>query len=197
MQEVLDVCFLAEMHVRCSLHSGLDGVLRGVSFTPSFLRIRVPITAGWQRGLCRERSPGEGREEGSAAPPRREQLPELTPEGQGLLAGSLGTPRINPAADAQGSHPEDGLSPGGGRGPEGAQAALPFIQKCPGECQADRVCSGLASCPPAPPSLGWDVTGSEGSSWGGEVGEGRATTPPCSGGKRRHTVLDSSDSRQS
>lgn len=109
--------------------------------------------------------------------PGGEQLPELTPEGQGLLAGSLGTPRINPAADAQGSHPEDGLSPGGGRGPEGAEAALPFIQKGPGECQADRVCSGLASCPPAPPSLGSDVTGSEDSSWGGEVGGKGNDTP--------------------
>lgn len=52
-----------------------QGVLRGASFTPSFLRIQVPITVWRQWGICRERSPGEGREEGRAATAKRGTAP--------------------------------------------------------------------------------------------------------------------------
>lgn len=125
-----------------------------------------PITGDYGVSVLGERS-SQGQQEGRAATVSRRVAPQANTRGAGMLLGggtwsTAGKPHHTPAGKAldQPPVPEAGL----GSPADGNLSLYPGVSR--EMLNGTRVCSKQASCLPAPPSLGLDVTATETSSWG-------------------------------
>lgn len=126
-----------------------------------------PITGDYGVSVLGERS-SQGQQEGRAATVSRRVAPQANTRGAGMLLlgggtwSTAGKPHHTPAGKALHQPPvlEAGLG-----SPADGNLSL-YLEVSREMLNGTRVCSKQASCLPAPPSLGLDVTASETSSWG-------------------------------